>query len=103
MACPIPAAMRVAVRRSIARASMARSTRPPSIGKAGRRLKSTRTTLVTSNWSRKVTMLMPRAGSTVAATSSSERGRALAASMPAKRPAAITTFTAGPARAMRSS
>ena len=46
--CPIEAAMRVALTNPSLLARSARSTRPPSIGKAGMRLKTSRITFITS-------------------------------------------------------
>lgn len=91
---PIPAATRVAQTRSRFQESNARSTRPPSIGNAGIRLKSTRKRFATIN--------AKGAGAESSWASNWPLGSAESRHQ-TNAPTAITTFTRGPATAINSS
>ena len=99
MNCPIPAAICVARTGGMFMASTARSTRPPSIGKAGIRLNSTSMTFSCSTVNRKpLTPPRPRG-----CARPSGAGPAGQDQYQRQAPAAMTTLTAGPARAIQNS
>ena len=89
-AWPIRAAMLVACVRGSQIASTARSTRPPSIGKAGIRLKSTRKTFTEASLAMKLSAGLSRRCR--ASMSKREFMNKISTT-------AMTTFTAGPASA----
>src|SRR3712207_4339843 len=91
---PIRAAIRVASAWFMRMARTARSTRPPSIGKAGMRLNTTRKMLAAASRARR-----PARGFSISVMAAPSKP------VPTRRisTAAITTFTAGPAGATTSS
>src|SRR3972149_1606347 len=94
MPCPTVAAIWVARAYGSRRASSARSTRPPSMGNAGSRLKATSTTLTHMSW-------LTRPPPTRTASESDQR--LVVSRSETNRATAITTLTAGPASATHSS